>query len=168
MVFLSGAIGVGKTSVGRTLARALGYGFVDGDAHAAPGQPWYCSALRCSAGIVSACATHLRTAAVPAHGGVVVAYPVRCISWIYFRRHLEDHGVRSVFVGMVAPYAAIVDPARGRAFSSAEHARIREMIFQGYGRQSFLNLVIEADTPGIATTTALLVQRLAPLGVRTA
>ncbi len=47
-IFLNGPIGVGKTSLGRALARNLGSAFIDGDDHATPGKPWYGSSLSTS------------------------------------------------------------------------------------------------------------------------
>lgn len=84
-VFLNGPIGAGKTTLGRGLAVALGGGFVDGDDHANPDLPWYGSILQTSRAIV-----RIGTQAASERGVVVVAYPLNCLNWIYFRRHPAD------------------------------------------------------------------------------
>lgn len=140
-VFLTGPIGAGKTSLGRALAVRLGGGFVDGDDHADPDRPWYASILRTSRGIVAAGMAILERRPV-----VVVAYPLTCVNWIYFRRRFADAGVRPVFVTLAAGAAAITAPGRGRRFSEAERHRIGEMIAQGYAARPFSDAIVDTGS----------------------
>src|SRR5687768_10826802 len=103
-IFLSGSVGVGKTTLGRALGERMGAGFIEGDDHSDPASPWYCSILRTSAAIVRAGLAILRDK--PA---VIVAYPLNCIGWIYFRRKFSDAGVTPLFVSLRASFDAIVD-----------------------------------------------------------
>src|SRR5258708_2183176 len=134
-VFLNGPIGVGKTSLGRSLAAALDAAFIDGDDFSDAGQPWYASSLRTSHAISDGILSSLASRRL-----IVVAYPLRYVNWIFFRRRLERAGVGASFVGLAASYEQITAADRGRRFSAAERARIKEMIEQGYGRQPFNDL----------------------------
>ena len=51
-IFLSGPVGVGKSTLGRALAVTIGGGFIDGDDHSDLSKPWYRSILQCSKAIV--------------------------------------------------------------------------------------------------------------------
>ena len=144
VVFLSGPIGVGKTSVGRALAAKLDGAFIDGDDHAEPGRPWYRSIRRISTAIVE---TGLGL--LEGRSYLVVAYPLRCTTWIYHRRKFGDAGIRPLFVTLRAPYEAIVAPRRGRSFSIAERARIKVMIAEGYADRPFSDLFIDADEASV-------------------
>ena len=77
---------------------------------------------------------------------VVVAYPLGCTTWIYYRRKFGDAGVATLFVDLGASYAEITAPGRGRRFSEAERARIRTMIREGYAARPFADLRV--DTGG--------------------
>lgn len=150
-IFLNGPIGAGKTTLGRALAGQLGGGLVDGDDFSVPGRPWYGCILQTCRGIVTA-----GNEALACGGPVVIAYPLRCMSWIYFRRRFGDAGVGTIFVSLRASYASIVADSRGRRFSADEHERIREMIAQGYGEKPFSDLVVDTDQADFATTLAAL------------
>src|ERR1700750_877741 len=136
-VFLEGPIGAGKTTLGGRLAKRLSGGFVDGDDFSDPVRPWYCSTLQTSRAIVRASAQILQ-----GNNLVVVAYPLRCVNWIYFRRKFADFGVFTHFISLGAPYTAIVDKDRGRLFTAAERHRIQTMIAEGYGSRSFSSLSV--------------------------
>lgn len=147
VVFLSGPIGVGKTTVGRALASRLEGAFIDGDDHSDPDKPWYSSIRRTSASIVE---TGLRLLA--SREFLVVAYPIGCTTWIYYRRKFGDLGVGTLFVTLRAPYEAIIDPSRGREFSLAEHDRIKVMIAEGYSDRPFSNLIVDTDLAPLRET----------------
>jgi hypothetical protein len=151
VVFLSGPIGVGKTTVGRALASRLEGGFIDGDDHSDPDKPWYSSIRRTSASIVE---TGVRLLASRAF--VVVAYPLGRMTWIYYRRKFGDLGVGTLFVTLRAPYETIVSPTRGREFSVAEHDRIKVMIAEGYSDRPFSDLIVDADQAPLPETADLL------------
>jgi hypothetical protein len=150
-IFLSGPIGAGKTTLGRALAASLSASFIDGDDHSDPDRPWYCSILRTSRAIVTA-----GLAALEKRPVVVIAYPLGCVNWIFFRRRFEDAGVRSLFVSLNASYSSIVAKRRGRVFSDDEHARIQVMIAEGYGVRPFSDLILRTDRAGFAATLAKL------------
>jgi hypothetical protein len=159
-IFLSGPVGVGKTSLGRALAERLLGGFIDGDDFSDPDRPWYCSILQTSRAIVQAATTILKS-----RDAVVVAYPLGCVNSIYFRRKLGDAGVMPLFVGLRASYSSIVDERRGRTFSSEERDRIQIMIAESYGARPFSDLVLDTDTASFLATLAQLereVRRLIP------
>ena len=150
-IFLNGPVGAGKTTLGRVLAERLAGGFLDGDDFSDPGRPWYCSILQTSRAVVRA------SEAILEHKGVVViAYPLNCISWVYFRRRLSESGIDSLFVSLRASYATIVDERRGRVFSPEERDRIRVMIAEGYGARPFSDLVFDTDKADFAETVARL------------
>lgn len=147
-VFLDGPIGAGKSSLGRALAERLSGGFIDGDDHSEPGRPWYCSILRTSRAIVKEGRSILETKPV-----VVIAYPLGCTSWVFFRRRFGAFA-SPVFVSLRASYEGIVDNGRGRVFTHAEHERIRTMIAEGYGARPFSDVVVDSDTHDFPTTLA--------------
>jgi hypothetical protein len=150
-IFLDGPIGAGKTTLGRALAERLAGGFVDGDEFSDPSQPWYRSILRASRSIVETGAALLEEGDV-----VVIAYPLACVNWIYFKRKFGDAGVRPIFVGLRASYSSIVNPGRGRAFTDEERDRIKVMIAEGSGARLFSDLVLDTDKAAILATLAEL------------
>jgi hypothetical protein len=159
-IFLSGPIGVGKTTLGRAFAERLSGGFIDGDDYSDPDRPWYCSVLQTSRAIVQAGMTILKS-----RDAVVIAYPLGCINRIYFRRKFGDAGVVPLFVALRASYPSIVDERRGRTFSSEERERIQIMIAEGYGARPFSDLVLDTDRASFLATLAQLereIRRLIP------
>ena len=157
-IFLNGAIGVGKTTLGRGLAERLGGGFVDGDDCSDNSKPWYACIRTTSANIVRAGFALLET-----HSAVVIAYPLGCSSWIYYRRKFGDAGVRPVFVTLRASYENIVAESRGREFTSWEHARIATMLSEGYDRRAFSDLIFDTDKAGFDETLSDLIEAVKPL-----
>jgi hypothetical protein len=158
-VFLNGPIGSGKTTLGRALAHALGGTFLDGDAYADPDRPWYASILRTSRAVVRVSLT-----ALDKHPFVVIAYPLACSTWLFYRRHLAEAGVHSFFIGLSDSYEAITAESRGRRFSNAEKARIKVMIREGYGRQAFNDLIIDTSKQSFPETVARLASEVTRLG----
>ena len=159
-IFLDGPIGAGKTTLGRLLAQRLSAGFVDGDHHHVPGRSWFGSSLTTSRRILEASQISRNV-----HGIVVIAYPLRCLNWLYFEKHSIYNGVDTVFVSIGASYEEITSPSRGRHFDEAERRRVLEMIAQGYGARSFCDLQITTGGRGIAATLDELeagVRRLMP------
>jgi hypothetical protein len=150
-IFLSGPIGAGKTTLGRALSERIGGGFIDGDDHSDPESPWYCSIRRTSFSIVQTGFSILGS-----KPSVVIAYPLNCISWIYFRRRFENSGVSLLFVSLRASFCSIVAESRGRCFSVEEQDRIRTMIAEGYGARPFSDLIVDTDTSSFATNLAHL------------
>jgi hypothetical protein len=154
-IFLNGPIGTGKTTLGRALAGRLAGRFIDGDDFADPDHPWYCSILQTSKSIVQTGVAMLATAEV-----VVIAYPLGCINWIYFRRKFIEAGATPIFVDLRASYEGIVDERRGRSFTSEEHNRIQVMIAEGYSARQFSDLVADTDKADFAKTLAELERRI--------
>lgn len=148
-------MGSGKTTLGKAVARQLGGGFIDGDDHSEPDTPWYCSILRTSRSIVREGFAHLA-----AHDCIVIAYPLGCTNWIYFRRKFADAGIVPIFVTLRASYQSITAPSRGRDFDADEHARIKTMIAEGYDARTFSDLIIDTDRADFDTTARQLHQSL--------
>jgi hypothetical protein len=158
-IFLSGPIGTGKTTLGRELAVKLSGSFIDGDGFSDPTTRWYCSILKTSRSIV-----HHASCIIEHNGSlVVIAYPLGCMNWIYFRRKFTDIGAIPLFVSLRASYSAIVDKRRGRLFSPEELDRIKIMISEGYGDRPFSDLVIDTDEGDFHTTLAELEAKIRPM-----
>lgn len=155
IIFLSGPIGAGKTTIGRALAARIGGSFIDGDDHADPELPWYGSILRTSRSIV-----RMGFALLAERPILVVAYPLRCSDWIFFRRHFGDAGMRPIFVSLRASYEGIVAAGRGRRFDAEEHDRIRVMLAEGYGERGFSDLIVDTDRASFEQTLDALVAGL--------
>nr|WP_314072663.1 shikimate kinase [uncultured Roseococcus sp.] len=147
VVFLSGPIGTGKTTLGQALAEQLQGHFIDGDDHADPSRPWYCSILQTSRAIIRTGLERLEERPL-----LVVAYPLGCANWIYFRRKFGDAGIQPHFVSLRASYASIISDRRGRAFDEDERWRIRVMIAEGYGERPFSDLILDTDKADFAAT----------------
>jgi ABC-type cobalamin/Fe3+-siderophores transport system ATPase subunit len=154
-IFLNGPIGSGKTTLGRALARRIGGVFIDGDDYSDPGRPWYCSILRTSRAVVQASED-----AFAVSDFAVIAYPLSCSTWIFYRRHIEALGARPIFINLRASYRQIVAPGRLRDFDAAEHARIQQMIAEGYAERPFADATIDT---GMATLEDNLAALLACL-----
>jgi ABC-type cobalamin/Fe3+-siderophores transport system ATPase subunit len=140
-IFLNGPIGSGKTTLGRALAQRSGGVFIDGDDYSDPGRLWYCSILQTSRAIMRANQDAFTIGDV-----AVIAYPLGCSTWIFYKRHIEALGARSVFINLRASYEQIVAPGRLRDFTAAEHARIQQMIAEGYADRPFADATINAGT----------------------
>ena len=157
-IFLNGPIGAGKTTLGRGLAERLGAGFIDGDDHSDHSKPWYACIRTTSARIVQVGFEMLAT-----HTAVVIAYPLGCSSWIYYRRKFGDAGVKPLFVTLRASYENIVAASRGRQFTPWEHERIATMLREGYDARSFSDLIFDTDKSGFDDTLARLTQEVTAL-----
>jgi hypothetical protein len=157
-IFLNGPLGVGKSTLGRALAMSLDGAFLDGDDCADPGRPWYASSLRTSRAILRA------GLSVVAHRpAVVIAYPLRCSSWIFFRAKFADAGVHPLFVGLSSSYEEITGANRGRRFTADERSRIKVMIEEGYGRQPFNDVVVETGRLSFGVAVQRLASAVLPL-----
>jgi cytidylate kinase len=159
-IFLTGPIGAGKTTLGSALARALDGAFIDGDVYLMRDRPWYACSRSTARSILAAV-----TGAAGEGRTAVVAFPMRCIDWLFHRGHLERRGIRMITVSLSASYAATIAAERGRDFAPGEQARIREMIDQGYGRPAFADIALATDRAGVDETLAELVRALHGVGV---
>lgn len=146
-IFLNGPIGVGKTTLGRGLAERLGGHFLDGDDYSKSGKPWYCSIHSTSKAIVREGLSTLEH-----QPALVVAYPLCCLNWIYYRRRFSDAGIRPHFITLRASYSSIVSARRGRLFSIQENRRINVMIEEGYGQRHFSDAFVDTDRLDFAGT----------------
>lgn len=155
VIFLSGPVGAGKTTLGRGLADRLAASFIDGDDFSAPDRPWFCSIHSTSKAIVREGLAALRHAPT-----LIIAYPLGCVNWIYYRRHFCDAGVQPHFVSLRAVYRSIVAADRQRTFSAQEHQRIKIMIDEGYGERHFSDLVFDTDQQDFAATLNQLERRI--------
>jgi hypothetical protein len=153
-----GAIGAGKTTLGRALALEIGGAHIEGDDHQQPPKPWFATSLSTCRGVLRA------VLAVVADGRpAIVSYPLRCREWIFYRRHLAEAGIRSVFVSLAADEEALLAPGRGRRFSLEDRRRISEMVNQGYGARRFADLIVRTDEVDVDGALARLVAGLRSL-----
>ncbi|WP_295808775.1 hypothetical protein [uncultured Nitratireductor sp.] len=144
VISFEGPVGVGKTTLGRAVSSHLGFGFVDGDDHSLPG-PWLRSILQTSRRIARACEEQLETRPV-----VIMAYPLRCTNWLFFRETFRRRGIAYYCISLAADAAHIA--ARERLLTPDEMARSSQMTAQGYGQRPFSDLVIRTDKGGFAFT----------------
>lgn len=155
VIAFEGPIGVGKTTLGKAVAERLNAGFLDGDDYSEAG-PWIRSILRTSRRVVSACEERLES-----HDKVIVAYPLRCIDWLYYKGTFGRKGIRFVCVSLTAGLPNIL--TRERRLTEDEAERASQMLIQGYGRRSFSDLIFHTDQADFAVTRDRLageVQRL--------
>lgn len=141
------------------LAAKLGGTFIDGDEHSDQTKVWFASSLSTARSIA-------RTVSEEAARGraVVVAYPLRCLEWIFYSRRLAEMDLKTIFVSLQSTYDAIADPGRGRSFSADELRRVNEMIDQGYGHRSFSDLFVDTGTVGPDESLQVLFKALKALG----
>ncbi len=151
VIILNGPIGVGKTTLGRALAASLGGAFIDSDDLRDRRFTWLGEVLAHARRLVSAAMAALETVPV-----AVVARPLRCQDWLFLKGSFARRGVRAWCVTLAADPARIVDPARGRAFSEGERARIAAMVAQGYAARAFSDLVVATDAAPFDATAARL------------
>jgi len=137
VLFFEGPVGVGKTSLGREVASRLGFRFIDGDDYATRGN-WLRSILTASHRIVDACQEQLEN-----HPAVIVAYPLRCTNWVFYRETFKRRDISFHCIGLTADVAHIAK--RERNLSEDEIARSAEMIAQGYGQRHFSDLTLRTD-----------------------
>lgn len=154
-MFFEGPVGVGKTTLGREVASRLGYGFVDGDDYSAKGA-WLRSILTTSRRIAKACQDQLET-----HPVVIVAYPLRCTNWVFYRETFKRHGIALHCIGLSADVDHIA--RRERDLSKDEITRSAEMIAQGYGKRPFSDLTIRTDECGFEDTRDRLMDEVRDL-----
>jgi ABC-type hemin transport system ATPase subunit len=157
IIFLTGPIGAGKSTLGRALAAQLGGHHIEGDDYQLPDRPWYAAALRVARSI-------LRDALSEAKAGrpAIISYPLRCREWLYLKRHCERAGFATRFVALQADPDRIVSPLRGRTFSAWEQQRIREMVDQGYDRPAFADAVVRTDRDAVDESLRKLIAALGP------
>ncbi|OSP55685.1 hypothetical protein [Pseudoruegeria sp. SK021] len=154
-IILDGPIGVGKTTFGRLLADRLAGQFLDGDRFSDPHGPWYASSLSTNRGIFTASMT-----AFDATSTVVIAYPMRCLNWIFLRRRFQAAQIETHCVGLQASLENITGQDRSRRLSVSEIARAQHMIEQGYGARPFNTFSFRTDTGDITTVLDGAVARL--------
>lgn len=158
-IFLMGAIGAGKTTLGRALAREIGGEHVEGDDHQKPPRPWFATSLSTSRDTLRAV-----LAAGAAKRPAIVSYPLRCREWIFYRRRLAEAGIRSVFVSLAAGEQALLAPGRGRVFTAGDRHRILEMLDQGYGARPFADLTVRTEGCNAGEALATLIDGLERAG----
>ena len=147
VIFLSGPIGVGKTSLGRLAAVGLGASFIDGDDLGNPSRPWFEQVLSSAKALVDAGMAALRERPV-----VLVAMPLRRRDWVFLKSRFEAKGVAVHCITLAARAESILGLGRGREFDAEERTRIQEMIAQGYGNRAFSDAVVETDRASLAET----------------
>lgn len=159
-IFLDGPIGVGKTTLGQALAQRCSAAFLDGDDFSGSGKPWYASSLSTNQRILK---TSL--AAIEATPLVFIAYPIRCVNWVFFNRRFEDAGIETLYVGLQASIDSISGKTRCRVLSPSETARSQQMIEQGYGARPFTDFVVRTDDEEVAQSVERTATYLKASGV---
>ena len=144
VVAFEGPVGVGKTTLGTAVSARLKIGFVDGDEYSLPG-PWLRSILKTSHRIAFACQTQLER-----YPAVIMAYPLRCTNWLFFRETFQRHGIAFHCIGLTADLSHISN--RERVLTSDEVTRTSQMLAQGYGRRPFSDSVVRTDEVGFELT----------------
>lgn len=143
-------MGVGKTTLGRAVSKEMGIGFIDGDDYSAPGH-WLRSILQTSRRIVAACELQLES--LPA---VIVAYPLRCTNWLFYRETFRRRGISFYCIGLTAEPAHIAN--RERNLTSGEIERTLQMAAQGYGRRQFSDRIVRTDESSFELTRDRLIK----------
>lgn len=143
VVWLTGTIASGKTSVGRALARLLRAHFLDGDDLAGPAglpapQRWRIAIDR----LLHAARRRRR---------LVIAYPIQRRD----RARLRALAPHSLVIALATPLTLVLR-GRGRSLSPAERRRIRQMRSQAYHRPPFADATL-TNTRGPARHTARLI-----------
>ncbi len=143
IVVLNGVIGSGKTTLGQRLARRLRGLFLDSDNVRDHTRPWF----------VDVRGAHLRLMAqVSDHDTTVIAEPLRLRDWLHLKRLATPREIDCFCITLAAGEDAILAPDRGRVFSAGEHARIHQMIAEGYDRRPFSDAIVRTDVHGIEQT----------------
>ncbi len=155
VVAFEGPVGVGKTALGRAISKELGIGFVDGDDCSEPG-PWLHSILRTSRRIAATCEEELIY-----HPAVIMAYPLRCTDWLFYRETFRRQGIALLCIGLTANIANIA--RRGRVLTMDELERASQMLAQGYGERPFSDRVIRTDEGSFEFTSDKLVSEVRSL-----
>jgi len=151
VIFLNGPIGAGKTTLGRALANDLCAAFLDSDDLRERSKLWYEETLTLANALVSAGLSTLKERPL-----LVIAMPLRVRDWALFCARLRAQEIATYCVTLAADLDAILDPRRGRAFDAGEHARIEEMIAQGYAARPFSDLIVDSGRQGFAETLGTL------------
>lgn len=143
VVFLSGPIGVGKSTIGAAVAQRLGGAFIESDWLGDPSGAWNEQIDAVNGEIVAQSLQALDIVDV-----AVVELPLDAARWQSLN-HAFGLGVQTRCITLAATYDAIIAPARGRIFSGWELARIMEMIAEGYDRRSFSEAIVRTDHASI-------------------
>ena len=157
-ILIDGTIGVGKSTMAHELSRRFDGAFLDGDDFKARGLPWYCSSLSTCCRIRDAGISALSEKAI-----LFIARPVRCLDWIYFKRHFQRQNIRVFSIGLQADFANITHEDRGRSFSANELDRMAVMIREGYGARPYSDIHLRTDQHDIEDTAALASRKLRQL-----
>src|SRR4051794_9271535 len=131
VIALNGPVSVGKTTLGRALARELGATFVDSDDLRDAPRRWVDEVLSAADRLVLAGIETLAGCPI-----LVVAMPLRARLGVP-ARGFRAEGAAAFCATLAADEDAILAPGRGRAFSGAERGRVAEMIAQGYADRPF-------------------------------
>jgi len=152
-VFLfDGPIGVGKSSLGREVARRLNFGFIDGDDYSEPG-PWLHSILKTSKKILFAGNHELEKFRC-----IIISYPLRYTNWFFYKKNFEKSGVDCRCIGLLADINNIRN--RARKLSESEIQRSMVMLKQGYGSRMFSDMIVRTDKSGFEQTCQELMNAL--------
>lgn len=155
VVILDGPIGVGKTTLGRALAHSFAGVFLDGDDFSDPGKPWYGASLSTNRAILQA-----SKAALLVSPAVFIAYPMRCINWVFFDRSFGLSQIPVICIGLQTSLISLTNGSRSRQLSTGEIDRSIDMMEQGYGARPFSEFVLRTESGSIDAVTAKASERL--------
>lgn len=150
-IFLNGAIGVGKTYLGKRLAERLNAQFLDTDDFRDHSIGWLQDNYKNSQRLLKATISLLKQNSV-----VIIASPLRKRDWGFYEMHLFKQGIKAYCITLSAEFPNIVASTRGRIFSYSEKLRCKEMIAEGYNNRQFSDIIIPTDQHPISETLGLL------------
>lgn len=152
LVWLTGTINSGKSTVGRLLAEKLGGHYLDCDSLVARDKALY----KWVQGTLDAALERMCAAQEP----VVADYPLRPVDWEYLHGALPH--LRCI---CLAPPLEVVLTNRGtRELTEDEKERIKQMYATGYNKPPFAELVMNNHGQHPEETTAQILRHLQQKG----
>jgi hypothetical protein len=148
IVFLSGPIGVGKTTIGTALALRHGGAFVASDALSDPAKQWHEQIEAVNSRLIEQCLSALQSCDL-----AFVELPLDRERFEMLRRAFEP-AVSVRCITLAASYETITSVARGRIFEGWERVRIKEMIEEGYDSRDFSDAIVRTDSNDLGQALA--------------
>lgn len=150
-IFLNGAIGVGKTYLGKRLADRLNAQFIDTDDFRDRSFGWLQDNYKNSQRLLNATISLLEQNSVG-----IIACPLRERDWTFYETHFFRYDIKAYCITLSAEFPHIVASNRGRIFSHSEKLRCKEMIAEGYNNRQFSDAIVPTDQHPVSETLDLL------------